>query len=367
MELLDRPSSTASGNNYLSTKSDDGSARWSDGTLNVSTAITDNFRAGIQVHSYILGQLGRGNLIIDWAYGDYRVKQWLGFRGGIIKAPMGLYNDISDTDTLYNWILLPQGIYEADLRSFNIPVTGGAIYGHIPLPKRGGSLTYQVFGGQRVNATYDGSELMTYQTYGISLGGAMKGYVYGGDMKWETPIPGLTAGVSFDNDRLFAPHATWYNNPFGLPPILAIDSAKSREIYSLDFQHGKLELATEGKHEPHWVANDGVPVGTSPRNAWYVMGSYHLLPKLTLGSYFSRVVGTNYSATTTWPSFDPSNPVYYGNDTITNGRYDINRFVYVKLEGHYIDGELGPFFPGTNPNGLQKITRLIIVRGGFTF
>ncbi len=29
---------------------------------------------------------------------------------------MGLFNEIADTDTLFNWALLPQSIYEAEYR-----------------------------------------------------------------------------------------------------------------------------------------------------------------------------------------------------------------------------------------------------------
>lgn len=357
-----------SGNNYMSMDSDSGSARWSDATINVSYAITDNFHVGVQLHSYILGQMGRANVMVDWAFADYRVKEWLGFRGGKLKAPLGLFGEISDTDTLYSWALLPQGIYESEFRSFNIPVVGGEIYGNIKLPV-GGSVKYQVFGGQRSLAPNDGSALLTWQLYGIAVGSPDSGYTYGGDVKWKTPIRGLVAGVSYDNTRPYAPNALWPAafNPYGVNIPLHIDSAVTREIYSVEFQHGKWDLVAEGKHEPHWVANNGVAIGTSPRNAWYAMGSYHLNDKLTVGSYFSRVTGTSFDATFSWAYYDPSNPAYYGNDTVANARYDFNRFFYGKLEGHYIDGELGPFFPGDNPNGLQKVTRLVIARIGFTF
>jgi hypothetical protein len=195
----------------------------------------------------------------------------------------------------------------------------------------------------------------------------MSGYTYGGDFKWRTPISGLTAGVSFDNSRQYAPHAAWPVNPYGIAVVLKIDSAVSRQIYSVQFQRGKFDLAAEGKHEPHWAATNGASLGTSPRNAWYVMGSYRLTDKLTLGSYFSRVAGTSFNETFRWVYYDPSKPEFYSNDTVANARYDVNRFVYVKLEGHYIDGHLGAFFPATNPNGLQRITRLLIARVGFTF
>jgi len=212
---------------------------------------------------------------------------------------------------------------------------------------------------------------VTYQLYGIESGPDDAGYTYGGDVKWRTPVKGLTAGVSFDNSRQIIPHALWpaNANPYGIPLVLKIDSAISREIYSVQYQRGKLLLAAEGKTEPHWVANNGVPVSPtgSVRYAWYAMGAYHFTGKLTAGSYFSRVWGTGFNDTFHWYLYDPSKPEFYSNDTVINARYDINRFIYVKAEGHYIDGDLAAFFPATNPHGLQRVTRLGIARFGFVF
>jgi hypothetical protein len=355
-----------SGNNYLTMKSNDGSARWSEGAVNLSTAIRDNFHVGIQIHSYIMGQLGRGTAQVDWAFADYRAKDWLGFRGGRLKAPLGLFGEIEDTDTLYNWALLPQSVYEAEYRSYNVPVEGGEIYGSI---KPGRSrVTLQLYGGRRSIAGNDGAPLLAWQLYTIAPGGT-SGYTYGGDLKWETPIKGLTAGISLDRTRVVAPHAFWLVNPYGVPLHFKIDGTIAREIYSLRYQRGKLDLAAEGKHEPHWIANNDLPVvpGGTPRNAWYVMGSYHVTKKLAAGSYFTRVVGTSFVETFRWPYYDPSQPEFYSMDTVANARYDINHYFYVKVEGHYIDGDLAAFFPATNPKGLQKVTRLAIVRFGFTF
>ena len=355
-----------SGNNYLSMDSNDGSAKWSEAAINVQTALRDDFHVGVQVHSYITGQLGRGTAQLDWAFADYRAKEWLGFRGGKLKAPMGLFNEIEDTDTLYNWALLPQSMYEAEFRSYNVPIEGGEVDGSFaPKDTR---VTCRLYGGRRSIAGNDGGPLWSEQLFGITLG-SMAGYTYGGDLKWETPVQGLTARASFDRTRVTAPGAYWPDNPFGLPLLLRVDSVVRREIYSLRFKHGKLDLAAEGKHEPHWVANNGIPIlpGGSPRNAWYVMGAYRVTRKLTAGSYFSRVWGTSFAETLRWAYYDPSKPEFYSNDTVVNARYDVDRHIYLKLEGHYIDGDLGAFFPATNPNGLQKVTRLGIARFGFTF
>lgn len=229
-----------------------------------------------------------------------------------------------------------------------------------------------MFGGRRAPSSNDGGHLLAWQLYGIQTG-ATAGYTYGGDLKWETPIKGLTAGLFLDRSRLSNPDGHWLVNPYGIPLALKVDTAIRREVYSLRYQRGKLDLAAEGKHEPHWIANtllgQTVPAlpGGSPRNAWYVMGAYHFTNKLTAGSYFSRVWGTSFIDTFRWAYYDPSKPEFYSQDTVVNTRYDINRFLYAKLEGHYIDGHLGGFAPATNPNGLQKVTRLAIARFGFTF
>ena len=62
----------SSQNNYLTTDSSDGSAKWTEGALSVSRVITDQLRAGVQVHSYSLGQMGRQRVTLDWAYVDYK-------------------------------------------------------------------------------------------------------------------------------------------------------------------------------------------------------------------------------------------------------------------------------------------------------
>jgi len=355
-----------SGNNYLSMDTNDGSAKWSEAAINVRTALADNLHVGAQVHSYFMGELGRGTAQVDWAFADYQAKEWLGLRGGKLKAPLGLFGEVEDTDTLYNWALLPQSMYEVEFRSFNVPVIGGEIFGSTRAGQN--RFTLQLFGGRRSIAGNDGPAALAWQFYGIELG-SDAGYSYGADLKWETPIKGLTAGVFSDRSRTIAPHAYWPVNPYGVPLYLKIDGVIGREVCSLRLQRGKLDVAAEGKHEPHWVANNGVPVlaDGSPRNAWYVMGAYHVTGKLTAGSYFSRVWGTSFIETFRWPYYDPGKPEFYGNDTVVNTRYDINRYFYLKLEAHYIDGDLGAFFPATNPNGLQKVTRLAIARFGFTF
>ncbi len=133
----------SSHNNYLTAKTSAGSTPWTEAATNLSATMSDSFHVGLQLHTYTLGDLGRLQLDVDWAYGDYQVREWIGFRAGKVKTPLGLFNDTQDIDSLHLWALLPQGIYPADNRSWMLAHTGGDLYGRIELPAAFGSLSYQ--------------------------------------------------------------------------------------------------------------------------------------------------------------------------------------------------------------------------------
>jgi hypothetical protein len=90
---------------------------------------------GVQVYDHYIGDLGKGRVSLDWALLDYRFRDWLGFRGGKVKTPLGLFTDSQDQEFLYPWALLPQAVYPLDLRETNSAHTGGDLYGDIGVRK----------------------------------------------------------------------------------------------------------------------------------------------------------------------------------------------------------------------------------------
>src|ERR1700719_1945067 len=64
-------------NNYLTMDTSDGSS-FTDGAANISSQITDKFRAGAQIYVRDIGKLGQWHPQLDWAFGDYRFKDWFG-------------------------------------------------------------------------------------------------------------------------------------------------------------------------------------------------------------------------------------------------------------------------------------------------
>jgi hypothetical protein len=74
---------------------------------------------------------------VDWAVVDYRWQRWLGLRTGIIKMPLGLYNEYIDVDSARTPILLPQSLYPARNRDALISHTGFAAYGSLSIGAAG--------------------------------------------------------------------------------------------------------------------------------------------------------------------------------------------------------------------------------------
>jgi len=159
--------------NYLAHNSTDGSFEYNEMGINFSKQLTDKLRIGAQFFSRDLGDAANNKVTLDWAYGDYRFKDWLGLRAGRIKMPVGLYNEIRDLDMLRTSIILPQGIYNDLVRDNNIALNGVGLYGNIGLGGVGG-LEYQVLAGATNSDAESG--IGKYTNAGLSVfGGELDG------------------------------------------------------------------------------------------------------------------------------------------------------------------------------------------------
>jgi hypothetical protein len=99
-----------------------------------------------------------------------------------------------------------------------------------------------------------------------------------------------------------------------------------------------------------------------------VAGSYRVIKRLELGSYYSR-----YTITSSFLNLsDTSLPSGHDYDKAVTGRVDLNRFWNVKVEGHFMDGfGFGPypngFYPQENPTGFKSTTNAMVLKTGFNF
>jgi hypothetical protein len=340
----------SSHNNYLTMQTSNGSLQWTDGAISVSDSLTDKLRVGIQLRMYQLGQLGGPNLQIDWASGDYRVNDYFGIRAGKVKTVTGLFNDSQDVDAVYLWTLLPQCSYPIDNESFFLSHLGGEVYGDIPLGSRAGKLRYSGYAGQ-VTLDLNGGYIQQFADEGLVFTNPPSGKTFGGDLRWETPLKGLTIGASVNSEAL---DGTAPTGNLHVPRLLI-------DVQYAQYQRGKFYFATEYDRTPfNPTITFGSQVIPAPEDlrSWYAMASYHLLKKFQAGSYYSHWIDK---------SADPASPASYSKDWVISGRYDFNAYFYGKLEEHFLHGTGLGYYESTNPDGLKTNSNLLAAKIGFTF
>jgi hypothetical protein len=350
------------GNNYLTANTNSGSFAFTDFGANASIQFNDKFRFGAQIYDRNLGQLGRWRPTLDWATADYRFADWLGIRAGRVKTVFGLYNDTQDMEFLHTWALLPQSIYPLDLRSSNMAHNGADLYGTFNF-RRLGSLSYTAYAGSIPFARYGGYAYGA-AAFGVNLTG-MVGVAEGADLRWQTPVSGLLAGVSYVHrsvsSRGFIENISDFKSDSG--------RYDNRSQFYVQYIHDKLKIDAEYRRmirerlifdlNPEFINE----TSTDSRSA-YISGSYRVHPKLELGAYYSRFY---QDWADTLSSAD--NHIY---DKALTARIDITPHWDIKLEGHLMDGYAGNdafhgFYLQNNSHGFKPDTNLFVIRAGYQF
>jgi hypothetical protein len=254
------------------------------------------------------------------------------------------------------WALLPQGVYTLTSRNSFLSHYGGVAYGTIRLNEKLGKLEYRVFGGEGVDVAGDPAISLGNEGSGVNLPNGWSGTLYGGTLNWKTPLKGLTVGSSDLAYQYWSSLATkgtvngtQYSNPCQ---------------YYWNYAHyekDKVMVAGEYTRQQYNGGNifPATPLSTFNVDvrAWYAMASYKLTGKLTVGAYDSQ-------------SFDHQQhlaPARYNKDWTVSGRYDVNQYVYLKAEQHFIDGTALGYDTNTNPNGLKPSSKLSILKLGVSF
>jgi hypothetical protein len=367
-------------NNWLTMNSNQGSGAFTDFGINMSASITDRFRVGAQLYDRNLGQLGRFHPSLDWAVADYRLRSWLGFRGGKVKTTLGLYTDSQDLDFIRIFALLPQSLYPTDLREATIAHLGGDLYGNFSPSRQLARFYYTVFAGHISDGQYTGfhylaaAHQLRYSRYG--------GLLYGADLRWDTPLRGLLLGASRLNQNLSG-HGTFTGHLFpGVSSLPESDTSKpdwTNQFYG-QYKAGNLRIDSEYRRfvtMGHYHALGLVLLNnTSDVRGWYMSGGYRISKRLAIGSYYSRYwitstssgVGVALLPDQTDTSL-PKNHVY---DKVISARVDLKKFWNVKIEGHFMNGYGAStypdgFYPQVNPQGYHPNTNALVVKTGLNF
>jgi hypothetical protein len=349
-------------NNYMSMPTSKGSFAMTDGGANISTAITDKFRVGAQVYFRNVGEFGNWRPSIDWAFGDYKFKDWFGVRAGKVKTTLGLLNDTQDMDSLHTFAILPQSIYPIDWRAYSIAHTGGDVYGDLSV-KRLGTLSYTAYVGMQPQDQASGV------AYAARPGGVLYDYLggrqYGGDLRLTIPF-GAIIGASYLDSNLSARGTlntagviTPYRQTTTLNSVSQFYGRYTIKAFRIDAEYRKNLRDVN-------LFRTAIPTKSIvDSRSWYVAGTYRLTKRLEVGAYHSK-----YYVDTRKPTDPPLQHLY---DTTIAGRFDLTNNTYIKVEGHFMDGHpTSPsaargFYTLSNPQGLLAATNLLVVRTGFSF
>jgi len=349
-------------NNWLTMNTSDGSAAMTDFGVNATVQLNDKLRIGAQFYDRNIGHLGQWSPEFDWGFADYRVKDWLGFRGGKVKTVLGLYNDTQDLDFLHTFAFLPQSVYPTDLRDSTIAHTGGDVYGTISA-KKAGSFAYTLYAGHREDSPYGG-----YPYYLKDVGidfSSYGGLQYGTDLRWNTPVAGLTVGASGMKENITG---TGTSTIFGPPTPYAEHSKNdTTDQFYGEYVHGNLRLDTEYRRylRDQDIFNNAGDIYTDTRG-WYGAAAYRISKRFELGGYYSRFTSayTTNIFGSTGASLDTSIPGNHIFDKVLCVRFDATSFWNVKLEGHFMNGNDST---GEYPDGFKPNTIAFVARTGVNF
>jgi hypothetical protein len=348
-------------NNFLTMNTSNGSFAMTDAGVNVSTSLTDKFRVGAQVYARNIGQLGDYHVQLDWAYGDYKFKDWFGIRAGEVKTALGLLNDVQDMEFLQTWAILPQSVYPLDLRSNTIAHTGVDIYGQIGLHKAG-SLSYTAYYGARSNDKNSGTYFGAADT-GDPIQ-SLKGRAGGGDLRWNTPLQGLMLGGSWtDQTENVGILVASYGN---IPLNGTFQPQHLTSAYG-DYVHGRWHFSGEYRKNRE-IFQSVIPAfqTTSSSNlsdqGFFLTAAFRVTKFLEVGTYSSRYYVDQPEDTNPAAS-------HIFDQTVT-ARIDITKWWNVKVEEHFMNGYGDTYsshgFYLRDNTDLQPKTNMLVVRMGYT-
>ena len=337
----------SSDNNFL-TDSDDGSFEFNEAAVTVQGEVSDSLHCGLQLLARDMGELGSNDVVLDWAYLDYNIAEYLGARIGRVKMPVGMYNETRDFDAGRDCILLPQGVYSDLLRDASLASNGMQLYGSCDIGLAGG-LSYQAWiGGISVDDEEGGIPLFyeDREQNAVDVSQLDIDYVSGFSFDWTTPLTGLRLNGSYGRLRgLSASGVTtaWAPMGAGVPFTTTMPDYDFRTC-GLEYVWRDLRLAGEYQWQDaaDYARIGGVSRGRNGTHidTFYVLASMQLGEAWAAGSYYSEYYGNTkdrdghaYAAATGLPAYNR-----WQKDTAVFTRYDVTSNWTLKAELHLFEG-----------------------------
>ncbi len=365
----------------------DGTFQFNELGINFINQFSNDFRIGMQFFARDIGEMGNDDIILDWAYADYRFKRWLGIKAGKVKLPLSFYSDIRDMDHLRTWIFLPQGVYHEIRRDTFATRKGIELCGTTPHTALG-LFQYQAQIGILKMSINDGNirfnESLVYPIYSIIGIEVKPGYL--GRINWEPPLDGLRLYVTYseyeyDIDTVMnvAPPPP----PPGQPlPDLSLQKVKDLSLFfGAEYSISGITLTTEYfREDEEQIAINApdIPIVERLREGWYISGTYRFNDWIETGLYYSIYDPDRESEEyerQLQVAQDTQSPLplkfkFESTEYCATVRFDINEFWTFKIEAHQFDGTavlIAQDQEGLSESETDQSYRLLAAKCSFNF
>jgi hypothetical protein len=228
-------------------------------------------------------------------------------------------------------------------------------------------LTYTAYAGARSFDPWGGYYYLSFAN-GFNIEN-VSGHTEGWDLRWNTPVSGLTIGSSWLNSTINR-GGQWFNGPFKGNFYDITDNPERIEAGYLEFVHDKWHFAAEFRNFTNIDEITAKLFGPTafPFNGGdqesYESAAYRISKFVEIGTYYSH-----YHVDT--PNAGDPNSSHI-NDNAATIRIDLTNHWDLKVEEHFMRGYAGTyaahgFYPSQNPTGYKPNTDLLVVRTGWNF
>ena len=332
----------------------DGTFEFNEVGINFRISMSDKIDAGLQFLMYDFGELGNNKPSLDWANVSYHHRDWLGFRAGKLKMPLGLYNETRDIDFLRTFIFLPSSIYIENWRDAYSGMNGIGLYGSLP-----NGFSYQLQTGG-MNIAPDSGYGDTWTGQGLAVEEYDVENISTAALRWRSQF-GLTLMGSmvynkmnvwsyFFEEKISGPYLFSEGFIYQRKDYIITNKVLSAEYTISDFTFAAEFMRTEHKYWTRYKSTF-IPTGVTSTSDWsssdreqesyYISASYAVLDWLELGTYYSVLYYNrkdkkgDFFANVNYPRHQ----AWHKNLALAS-KIEIAENLYLKFEYQYIDGTL---------------------------
>lgn len=323
----------SSDNNYLA-KTHEGTYELSEFGLNFQYFPSDKVNIGAQLGGRDLGDVGNDEVQLNWAFGDYRWKEWLGFRAGVTQSPVSLYGQAREVDALRTWVIMPSSVYDEWTKDSSFGLKGVGAFGNVDMASAG-ILQYELRSANLQVDTDSGTGQLLQTFAGLTSVDAIDfKRLLIGSLRWQTPLDGLRLSTDYVTYRKSVIDGQVYNPLAGMN-IPAVFTTKESEIiyYGIEYIWGNLVLANEwqissNKSQAEVGGAVVQPYSETENMNYYVSGAYRFLDWFEAGVYYSYKEADK----------DGSGATNELKDICVATRFDVTGSMVLKFEVHSMDG-----------------------------